>query len=118
MSLVYLRGEKAQSDVAQRWCGEVASVTAADTSHPVVHAVRPLALPIHTDGICSLGVACAPGQNRNLLDYVWTDVATDGTVYAVVGSDGPATGDSAAVGSTGLTGVVMRSTRPLLVGGR
>ncbi|HVE64416.1 MAG TPA: hypothetical protein VNB94_11525 [Mycobacteriales bacterium] len=47
----------------------------------------------------------------NLLDFVSTDVTVDGTVYAVVGSDGPATGDDASTGSAGVPGVVLRSTR-------
>jgi hypothetical protein len=65
---------------------------------------------MHTADICSSGVLCTPPHNRTLLDYISTDITKDGRIFAVVASDGPATGDRS--GQTRLpTGLVFRSAR-------
>ena len=110
LAFTYLIGAEGRpSAEAQDWYAEVARVRHADTDEPVLDRARPLAKPVHTEEICSMGLLCGPESNRNLLDYVSTEMTRDGVIYAVVGSDGPATGDSPAVGMRGVTGVVLRS---------
>jgi hypothetical protein len=95
LGFVYLHGTKANPNVVQDWYAETARVSRADTAYPLVQRSRPIAKPIHTKDICMSGIACAaPGfkGNRNLLDYVWDAVSPSGQLFAVVASDGPATG--------------------------
>jgi hypothetical protein len=95
LSLVYLRGSDEDPSTAQNWYVEMARITGADTPFPSVFRTRPIAAPIHTQDICFSGILCgAPGfgNNRDLLDYIWNAVGPDGRAWAVVASDGPATG--------------------------
>lgn len=95
LSLVYLQGSNDDPSTAQNWYAEVARVTGADSARPDVVRSRPMAKPIHTADICFDGIVCGLpgfGRDRNLLDYIWNAIAPDGTAYAVVTSDGPATG--------------------------
>ncbi|MDX6225717.1 MAG: repeat-like domain [Frankiales bacterium] len=108
LALVYLRGETSVSSDTQRWWAEVARVTGATTARPHVARVRPLGEPIHTQGICSLGVLCPPGQNRELLDFISTRIARDGHIYAVVAATTPST--AGVPKGPYPTGVVFRST--------
>jgi hypothetical protein len=95
LSLVYLRGSNEDPSTEQDWFVEMARVTGADTKTPAVERTRPVALPVHQRDICFDGILCGLpgfGNDRNLLDYIWNAVGSDGTAYAVVASDGPATG--------------------------
>jgi hypothetical protein len=95
LSLVYLEGTKADPNVAQSWYATMARVTAADTARPLVQRVRAVPQPIHTKDICLDGILCGfPGfgNDRSLLDYIDNAVGPDGSAWAVVPSDGPATG--------------------------
>jgi hypothetical protein len=94
LSLVYLEGTKGDPNVAQSWYATMARITGADTKKPAVQRVRAIAKPIHTKDICLDGILCGLpgfGDNRDLLDYIDNAVGPDGTAYAVVSSDGPAT---------------------------
>lgn len=94
LSLVYLHGNASSSAVQQNWYAEMAWVTAADTAQPVITRSRPISRPVHTSDICPDGILCGVpgfGNDRNLLDYIWNAVGPDGTAYAVISSDGPAT---------------------------
>jgi hypothetical protein len=98
LSLVYLRGTKENPSEDQAWYVEMARVTGANTSRPAVYRTRPVRKPVHNDDICFDGILCGTpgfGDNRDLLDFIWNAIAPDGTAYAVVASDGAATGDSA-----------------------
>lgn len=95
LSLVYLRGSNDNPSTAQDWFAELARIGAADTTTPTIQRARPLAQPIHQKDICFDGIACGLpgfGTDRNLLDYIWNAIAPDGHAFAVVSSDGPATG--------------------------
>ncbi|HEU0132472.1 MAG TPA: sialidase family protein [Mycobacteriales bacterium] len=95
LSLVYLEGTKADPNVAQNWYATMARITGADTAKPKVERVRAIAKPIHTKDICLDGLFCGLpgfGDNRDLLDYIDNAVGPDGSAFAVVASDGPATG--------------------------
>lgn len=107
LSFVYLRGDGGLPDTKQDWWAEIAIVTKADTARPVVTRFRPVAKPVHQEEICSMGVLCGEDANRNLLDFVSTAIAPDGTAYAVVASDGPATGNTPADGRD-IGGLVFR----------
>lgn len=94
LSLVYLEGTKADPNVDQDWYATMARITGADTAKPTVQRVRAIAKPIHTEDICLDGIVCGLpgfGDNRELLDYIDNAVGPDGTAFAVVSSDGPAT---------------------------
>lgn len=96
LSLVYYEGTKGDPNQAQDWYATMARITKADTRRPVVQRVRAVPRPVHTKDICLDGILCgAPGfgDNRDLLDYIDNAVGPDGTAYAVVASDGPATGN-------------------------
>lgn len=96
LSLVYLEGTKTDPNVAQNWYATMARITAADTAKPVVQRVRAVAKPIHTKDICLDGILCGLpgfGDNRDLLDYIDNAVGPDGSAWAVIPSDGPATGE-------------------------
>jgi hypothetical protein len=95
LSLVYLEGSKTDPNVAQSWYATMSRITGADTAKPSVQRVRAVAKPIHTKDICLDGLVCGLpgfGDNRDLLDYIDNAVGPDGMAYAVVASDGPATG--------------------------
>ncbi len=95
LSLVYLEGTKTDPNVAQSWYATMARITHADSAKPVVQRARAVAKPIHTQDICLDGIVCGLpgfGDNRELLDYIDNAVGPDGMAYAVVASDGPATG--------------------------
>jgi hypothetical protein len=95
VSLVYLEGTKTDPNVAQNWYATMARITAADTAKPVVQRVRAVPQAIHTKDICLDGILCGLpgfGNDRNLLDYIDNAVGPDGSAWAVVPSDGPATG--------------------------
>ncbi|MDQ1713661.1 MAG: Sortilin, neurotensin receptor 3 [Frankiaceae bacterium] len=107
LSLVYLEGTKTDPNVAQNWYATMARITAADTAKPVVQRVRAVPQAIHTKDICLDGILCGLpgfGDNRDLLDYIDNAVGPDGTAWAVVPSDGPATGN----GSTSV--IVLRQS--------
>ncbi len=94
LSLVYYEGSKADPNVAQNWYATMARITGADTATPKVERVRAIAQPVHTEDICLDGIVCGLpgfGDNRDLLDYIDNAVGPDGTAFAVVSSDGPAT---------------------------
>lgn len=96
LSLVYLRGTLPDPADDQDWYVEMARITKANTGAPVVERVRPIAAPVHRANICFDGILCGLpgfGDNRNLLDFIWNAVAPDGTAYAVISSDGPASND-------------------------
>jgi hypothetical protein len=100
LSLVYLEGSKTDPNVAQNWYATMSRITGADTAKPAVQRVRAVAKPIHTQDICLDGIVCGLpgfGDNRDLLDYIDNAVGPDGMAYAVVASDGPATGDGVSV---------------------
>lgn len=108
LSLVYLRGTLANPSEAQDWYAEVARVTGADTSVPAVTIVRPVAAAVHTADICFDGILCGLpgfGENRDLLDYIWNAIDSAGRAYAVVASDGPASG-----GASGVSVILLRQT--------
>lgn len=97
LSLVYLHGTNADPSKDQMWYATMARISAADTAKPKVYTVRANPKPVHTKDICFDGILCGTpgfGSNRDLLDYIWNAVGPDGTAYAVVASDGPATGDA------------------------
>jgi hypothetical protein len=98
LAMVYLRGSNTSPGTAQDWYARTATVTAADTSAPQVQRNSPLVGPIHTRDICFDGILCGllptAGSDRNLLDYIWNAVGPDGRAYAVLASDGPATGSA------------------------
>lgn len=97
LSLVYLEGSKSDPNVAQNWYATMARITGADTAKPAVQRVRAIAQPIHTKDICLDGIVCGLpgfGDDRNLLDYIDNAVGPDGMAWAVVASDGPATGSA------------------------
>jgi hypothetical protein len=99
LSLVYLRGSNEDPSTAQNWYVEMARVTGADGPTPGIYRTRPIAAPIHTKDICFSGIFCGLpgfGNDRNLLDYIWNAVGPDGRAWAVIASDGPATGGGAA----------------------
>lgn len=110
LSLTYLAGTKNTTDTAQDWYVEVATVLAADTPRPRVVRLRPLRRPVHQGNICSKGIACGPGESRNLLDYISTAQTPGGIGYAVVASDGPATGNGPTDAFGKLGGVIVRWT--------
>jgi hypothetical protein len=113
LSLVYLRGTKEDPSVEQDWFVEMARVTGANTTTPVVERNRPLALPMHQRDICFDGILCGVpgfGNDRNLLDYIWNAVGPDGTAIAVITSDGPATGHPLSDTSGAADVVVLRQT--------
>jgi hypothetical protein len=94
LSLVYLRGSNVDPSTSQDWFVEMARISAADTSTPQIVRDRPVVAPIHQRDICFDGIVCGLpgfGVDRNLLDYIWNAIGPDGTAYAVVASDGPAT---------------------------
>jgi hypothetical protein len=108
LSLVYLEGTKADPGVAQDWYATMARITAADTAKPKVERVHAVTQPIHTKDICLDGILCGVpgfGDNRDLLDYIDNAVGPDGTAWAVVASDGPATGED-----SGVAVVLLRQT--------
>jgi hypothetical protein len=108
LSMVYLRGSLADPALSQNWYVEMARVTAANTPRPRVQRTRPVTKAIHTKDICFYGILCGfPGfgNNRDLLDYIWNAVGPDGKAFAVVASDGPATG-----GGTDVNVIVLRQT--------
>jgi hypothetical protein len=95
LSLVYLEGTKTDPNVAQNWYATMARITGADTAKPKVERVRAVAKPIHTKDVCLDGILCGVpgfGNDRSLLDYIDNAIGPDGTAWAVVASDGPATG--------------------------
>jgi len=95
LGLVDLHGTKPDPNQHQSWFAEVARVTHANTPNPVVRRTRALSKPVHTADICMSGILCGIpgfGDNRNLLDYIWDSVSPSGALFAVVASDGPATG--------------------------
>ncbi|HVA61086.1 MAG TPA: hypothetical protein VNG13_11210 [Mycobacteriales bacterium] len=97
LGLVYLHGPASGPNTAQPWSAEAGYVVHADSAHPVVAVVRPLPLPVHLLDICMSGILCGVpgfGNNRNLLDYIWTAVGPDGRGFSAVSSDGPATGSN------------------------
>ncbi|GAC1413419.1 MAG: hypothetical protein NVSMB57_08980 [Actinomycetota bacterium] len=109
LSLVYLHGTTTNPAQDQDWYAQMARITAADTTHPVVATTRPIARPVHTKDICFDGILCGTpgfGQNRALLDYIWNAIGPDGTAYAVVASDGPATNG----GDKDISVVLLRQT--------
>ena len=94
LSMVYLRGSAEDPSVAQNWYVEMARIAGSDTATPSVERVRPVAAAMHTKDICFSGILCGVpgfGNDRNLLDYIWNAIAPDGTAFAVITSDGPAT---------------------------
>ena len=94
LSLVYLRGSNNDPATEQNWYATTAIVTGADTAKPQVTRSRPIAAAIHTKDICFDGLFCGLpgfGNDRSLLDYIWTAVDSQGNAYSVVASDGPAT---------------------------
>ena len=96
LGFVGLQGTKSDPNVKQDWYATVGRIEAAGTDHPRVSLSRPIAKPIHTEDICMAGIACGLpgfGNNRNLLDYIWDAVSPSGDLFAVVASDGPATGN-------------------------
>ncbi|MBI4730317.1 MAG: hypothetical protein HY775_12610 [Acidobacteria bacterium] len=100
LSLVYLRGTLADPSEAQDWFAETGRVTGADTSSPGVAIVRPVAAAVHTADICFDGILCGLpgfGENRDLVDYIWNAIDPSGRAYAVVASDGPASGGAGGV---------------------
>jgi len=114
LSLVYLRGSNEDPSTEQDWFVEMGRVTGADTTAPSVERVRTLASPMHQRDICFDGILCGLpgfGNDRNLLDYIWNVVGPDGTAFAVISSDGPATGHPKSDTSGGDPDVVvMRQT--------
>ena len=108
LSLVYLRGSKTDPSQAQNWYVEMEGIAGANTSQPSISRVRPIAKPMHTQDICFDGILCGVpgfGQNRALLDYIWNAVDPKGNAYAVIASDGPASGKS-----RGVSVIVLRQT--------
>jgi hypothetical protein len=108
LSLVYLEGSKADPNVAQNWYATMTRITAADTAKPKLERVRAVAKPVHTQDICLDGLVCGLpgfGENRDLLDYIDNAVGPDGSAYAVVASDGPAT-----AGKAGVSVILLRQT--------
>jgi hypothetical protein len=99
LALVYLRGSNENPSTAQNWFAEMASVMGADTSAPTVVRSRPLTQPMHTADICFDGILCGLpgfGNDRSLLDYIWSAVGPDGSAWAVIASNGPASRDASA----------------------
>ncbi|MDQ1395954.1 MAG: Photosynthesis system assembly factor [Acidimicrobiaceae bacterium] len=95
LSLVYLRGSSTDPTKAQNWYVETAGIAFADTGAPRVQRSRPVAAAVHTQDICFDGLFCGLpgfGNDRSLLDYIWTAVDSQGHAYSVIASDGPATG--------------------------
>lgn len=95
LSLVYLRGKIEDPNQDQEWYGQMARITRADTSTPAVTHVRTTSKPMHLADICFDGIACGLpgfGDNRDLLDFIWNEVSPTGKAFAVISSDGPATG--------------------------
>jgi hypothetical protein len=95
LSLVYLRGPKATPGVPQRWHVEMARIKRANQPEPRTKTWRPLKKAIHTKDICMDGINCGLpgfGSNRDLLDYIWNAISPSGKAFAVIASDGPASG--------------------------
>jgi hypothetical protein len=108
LSLVYYEGTKTDPNVAQSWYATMARITGADTAKPKVQRVRAVAQPVHTKDICLDGIVCGLpgfGDNRDLLDYIDNAVGPDGSAWAVVASDGPATKDA-----DGVSVILLRQT--------
>jgi hypothetical protein len=96
LAAVYLHGTQPDPNQQQNWYAEVERITGANTAEPQVVRARPIGQPIHTHDICMSGILCGVpgfGNDRNLLDYIWNAVSPDGREFAVVASDGPATGN-------------------------
>jgi hypothetical protein len=108
LSLVYLRGSKTDPSQPQNWYVEMERIAGANTSRPSIARVRPIAKPIHTKDICFDGIACGLpgfGKNRDLLDYIWNAIDSSGNAYAVIASDGAASGTA-----KGVSVIVLRQT--------
>jgi hypothetical protein len=108
LSLVYLRGSNTDPATAQNWYVETADITGANTAVPQIAHSRPVAAAIHTKDICFDGLFCGLpgfGNDRSLLDYIWTAVDSQGHAYSVISSDGPATRNS-----PGVSVMVIRQT--------
>ena len=109
LAMDYYEGTGTDPNVDQNWYATMVRITGADTAHPTVVRTRAVAQPVHTKNICLDGILCgAPGfgDNRNLLDYIDVAVAHDGTAFAVVASDGPATADA----GKGTSTIILRQT--------
>jgi hypothetical protein len=114
LSLVYLRGTKTDPSQPQNWYVEMERIANANTARPSITRTRPIAKAMHTKDICFDGIVCGLpgfGENRDLLDYIWNAVDSRGNAFAVIASDGPASGRA-----KGVSVIVLRQTSGATLG--
>ncbi|MFN2641611.1 MAG: hypothetical protein ABR548_06925 [Actinomycetota bacterium] len=95
LSLAYLHGVDANPTNKQDWFAETATILRANSPAPRVLHARAEQRAVHQKDICFDGIFCGLpgfGEDRSLLDYLWNAVDASGRVYAVIPSDGPASG--------------------------